>query len=133
MSFAPEDALSALLTKALIFNPNGGDSLALLPRIMQALPTNLMLLNQPDITVEEIRALSARKREILTLIARAGGSMVTVGAQAKIADSRDFKELLSQGSLLKAASTPSLFPALSGRLCRAISHDYPAAAAGQLA
>src|SRR5699024_11584599 len=97
-----EEALSALLTKALIFNPNGDDSLALLPRIMQALPTNLMLLNQPDITVEEIRALSARKREILTLIARAGGSMVTVGAQAKIADSRDFKELLSQGIIVES-------------------------------
>ena len=110
LSFAPEESLSALRTKALIFNPNGDDSLALLPRIMQALPTNLMLLNQPDITVEEIRALSARKREILTLIARSGGSMVTVGAQAKIADSKDFKELLSQGIIVESSEHTVTIP-----------------------
>src|SRR5699024_8364051 len=50
LSFALEDALSALRTIALIFIPKGDDSLVLLPRNMLPLPPNLMLLNHPDIT-----------------------------------------------------------------------------------
>src|SRR5699024_3805229 len=99
LPFAPEPALESLRSKALIFNAGAPDSYSLLPRVMQALPTDLSLLEQPEFSADEVRGLSAEKRQVLATIARAGGSMVTVGTHSKLAASHDLKDLLPQGML----------------------------------
>ena len=97
LPFAPEPALESLRSKALIFNAGTPDSYSLLPRVMQALPTDLSLLEQPEFSADEVRGLSAEKRQVLATIARAGGSMVTIGAHSKLAASQDLKDLIAQG------------------------------------
>ena len=110
LPFAPDEALETLRNKALVFNPDDRGDYVLLPRVMQALPNNLMLLHQPNLSVEDIRALSVQKRKILTSIARAGGSMVTAGSQSKLADSPDFKELLHEGIIIETSEHTVAIP-----------------------
>ncbi|MFH0412287.1 helicase-associated domain-containing protein [Corynebacterium sp. L4756] len=115
MPFAPADASLALSRKALIFQaplddnsdangPEPKTGWCLLPRIMQALPSDLMLLHQPDVTVDEVRALDKDKREVLATIARAGGSIVTVGTHSTMAASDALQELLEMGLLIEDGS-----------------------------
>src|SRR5699024_8469233 len=97
LPLAPQPALASLRSKALSFNAGAPDSYSLLPRVMQALPTDLSLLEQPEFSADEVRGLSAEKRQVLATIARAGGSMVTVGAHSKLAASQDLNDLIAQG------------------------------------
>lgn len=111
LRFAPKEAIASLRAKALIFDVTSTEAsssaepgFCLLPRVVQALPSGLMLLEQPEVSTEEVRALSADKREVLATIARAGGSIVTVGANSSIADSAALKELLAQKLLIEDGS-----------------------------
>lgn len=109
LPFAPKEAIGSLRSKALIFDVTSTEAsseqgFCLLPRVVQALPSGLMLLEQPEISAEEVRALSADKREVLATIARAGGSIVTVGANSSIAESPALKELLAQKLLIENGS-----------------------------
>ena len=122
LDFDPRDQLSSLRSKALIFDAVSANADAastkpgsakrdsakqgfcLAPRVMQALPSDLMLLEQPEVSPEQVKALSTDKREVLATIARAGGSIVTVGAHSKIAESPALKELLAQGLLVEDSS-----------------------------
>ena len=109
LPFAPKEAIGSLRSKALIFDVTSTEAsseqgFCLLPRVVQALPSGLMLLEQPEISAEEVRALSADKREVLATIARAGGSIVTVGANSPIAESPAVKDLLAQGLVVEDGS-----------------------------
>ncbi|WP_313548147.1 helicase-associated domain-containing protein [Corynebacterium sp.] len=109
LPFAPKEAIGSLRSRALIFDITSTEAsseqgFCLLPRVVQALPSGLMLLEQPEVSAEEVRALSADKREVLATIARAGGSIVTVGANSPIADSTALKDLLAQGLVIEDGS-----------------------------
>lgn len=117
LPFTPGDTIASLRSKALVFDVPSkkvpkdketasltGEVFCLLPRVVQALPSGLMLLEQPEVGAKELRALSADKREVLATIARAGGSIVTVGANASIAKSPALKELLAQKILIEDGS-----------------------------
>ena len=109
LPFAPKEAIGALRSKALIFDVTSTEASSeqgscLLPRVVQALPSGLMLLEQPEVSAEHVRALSADKREVLATIARAGGSIVTVGANSPIAESTALKDLLAQGLVIEDGS-----------------------------
>ena len=109
LPFAPKEAIGSLRSKALIFDVTSTEAsseqgFCLLPRVVQALPSGLMLLEQPEISAEEVRALSADKREVLATIARAGGSIVTVGANSPIAESPAVKDLLAHGLVVEDGS-----------------------------
>ncbi|MEY8579223.1 helicase-associated domain-containing protein [Corynebacteriaceae bacterium 6-324] len=109
LPFAPKEAIRSLRSKAVIFDVastevSSEQGFCLLPRVVQALPSGLMLLEQPEVSAEEVRALSADKREVLATIARAGGSIVTVGANSPIAESTALKDLLAQGLVIEDGS-----------------------------
>lgn len=109
LPFAPKEAIGSLRSKALIFDVTSTEAsseqgFCLLPRVVQALPSGLMLLEQPEVSAEDVRALSADKREVLATIARAGGSIVTVGANSPIAESTALKDLLAQGLVIEDGS-----------------------------